>query len=565
MKGSDTHSLFSQKERFTLIVLGGLAFLFGVIGYHQHLSAIKQAATFSDLAYLSVNLFFMQFTEKGPLPISLDIARWLAPATLSYTLIKTAMGLMTSRLQKLKFRHLKDHAVIVGVDEHSAQVALSFREKGLVTLAVDKNEQNKYWGHLRKNGVFTFVVNPSDQSLLQAVNIKQAKYLFVATQSDATNLKVTYDTHHIKQSSSSKSLLETVCQIHNRSLRYALYNRPLFTTNHPNHNTRLVDYNAIAARWLLNEYGPHKLIDSFATASSLKIVILGSDKIYIDLIIKLASLGLYQSAEHLHVALIHKDALSLRKLLVSQASAVNELITFEAIEVDGYEDLSYAARVQNICPDLIYLCEQQTDQKVLAIQQLIDNSFQGQIVVCELENQSTFKWLEDEFKHQQNIKFAKINTATCDYNNVFENKLDALAKAIHDDYVHQQLANGDSPSQNSSLVDWSALPEILKDANRNQADHVLIKCQYLTNSSSPSVEEVQSALTQDKKLVLAQMEHRRWLAEKKLAGWRYTEGSKNPAKKLSPSLIEWDALSEAEKQKDIATIDQLPELIKLMY
>lgn len=563
MTSSGTNSLFSQKELVILCILGALAFVFGMIGYYRHMVAIKQAVTLSDLAYLTANLYFMQFSEKGPLPLSLDIARWLAPATLSYTLIKTALGLMQQRLDKLKLRRLKNHAVIIGIDEHSVKVALSFHEKGVPTLAVDQDEQNEFWGQLKKKGVLTLVSNPSDQLLLTTVNMKHAKYLFAATQSDSTNLEIVYDTHRNKQRSKSQNILDTVCQIHNRSLRYSLYNRPLFATNFPSHNTRLVGYNAIAARWLLNEFGPHKLLHNFADLTCIKIVILGDDDVHFDLIHRIASLGIYAHCNSIHIILIGGKATSQYQELVSQSPAINELVKFDAIEITGYQ-YALQSKLQDICPDIVYVCENETDQKLLAIQHLLDNSFSGEIVVCELESQCTFEWLQDEFRHNKNIKFAEVNSATCDYNNIFENKLDALAKVIHDDYVNQQIAKGDSPAQNSSLVEWHLLPEILKDANRNQADHVLIKCQYLTGSTSPSFEDVQLALTQRNKISLAQMEHRRWLAEKKLAGWRYTPGTKNSVKKLSPSLLEWNDLSEVEKQKDIDTIEQLPELVKLM-
>jgi hypothetical protein len=142
--------------------------------------------------------------------------------------------------------------------------------------------------------------------------------------------------------------------------------------------------------------------------------------------------------------------------------------------------------------------------------------------------------------------------------------LDSIAIAIHNNYVEQQLKKGDSPEQNASLVDWNGLAETLKNANRNQADHVAIKCHYLTGKAYPSRAEVEKALTQKNVEYLAQMEHARWLAEKKLAGWQYTNNKKDPLKRLSPSLIEWSALSAEDQDKDKQTITQLPELVELI-
>lgn len=560
---SSAHSIFSSIERTAILVSGATAFVLGVIGYHQYFITNNQAATYSDLAYLSVNLFFIQFEAKGNLPILLDIARWLAPATLSYALVKTLLGLMQNHLQKIRLKYFKHHAVVIGIDEHSVKVAISFREKGIATIAVDIDEQNEFWGELKKSGVHTYVGNPSDKTLLAAINIKHAAYLFASTQSDATNLEIIYDTQRVKQGDKHHVLLESVCQIHNRSLRYTLYNRPLFATNHPSHNTRLVDYKAIAARWLLNEFGPHKLVKDFSQLTSLKIFVQGDDRLLINLVQRVASWGIYANPDSLHIVILGTQATSIYQELINQTPAISELIKLEPVSINGYDTSNFKAILRKHQPNIIYVCERETDQTLMAIQTLEDDSFDGQVVVCENESQSTFAWLKEEFSHNQLIKFAEINSVTCHYDNVFENSLDSLAMAIHNDYVKQQLAKGDSPEKNTSLVEWNLLPEILKDANRNQADHILIKSKYLSDSDTPSSNDIEQALTKENTLALAKMEHRRWLAEKKLAGWRHTSGEKDAVKKLSPSLIEWDELSENDKQKDIATIEQLPKLVKL--
>ena len=147
---------------------------------------------------------------------------------------------------------------------------------------------------------------------------------------------------------------------------------------------------------------------------------------------------------------------------------------------------------------------------------------------------------------------------------MFENRLDRIAIVIHNNYVEQQLAKGETAAQNSSLVTWDELPEVLKEANRNQADHVAIKCQFLTGSSFPSADDIRAALTINTQKTLAKIEHQRWVAEKKLAGWQYTSGIKDPLKRLSPRLISWDELSNEEQQKDIDTLELLPKLVELI-
>jgi hypothetical protein len=57
-------------------------------------------------------------------------------------------------------------------------------------------------------------------------------------------------------------------------------------------------------------------------------------------------------------------------------------------------------------------------------------------------------------------------------------------------------------------------------------------------------------------------EHKRWAAERERQGWTYGTQRDN-ARKLHPSLVPWEELSEAEKQKDRDTVNNIPRLIGL--
>jgi hypothetical protein len=62
--------------------------------------------------------------------------------------------------------------------------------------------------------------------------------------------------------------------------------------------------------------------------------------------------------------------------------------------------------------------------------------------------------------------------------------------------------------------------------------------------------------------LLAQLEHRRWMADKYLAGYSYGE-IRDEDRMLHPDLIPWEKLTEADKEKDRDNIRQIPHLLKL--
>ena len=62
--------------------------------------------------------------------------------------------------------------------------------------------------------------------------------------------------------------------------------------------------------------------------------------------------------------------------------------------------------------------------------------------------------------------------------------------------------------------------------------------------------------------VLAQLEHRRWMADKHLAGYSYGT-QRDEDRMLHPDLVAWEQLSEKDKEKDRDNIRQIPQLLKL--
>lgn len=557
-------SIFQNLEKVVLIALSVLAFALGFIGHTEYFKLQQTAVTLSDLTYFTVNLFLMDFGASGKLPLSLDIARWLAPATLSYALIKTFMSLINNKLQKYRLSHLSEHAIIIGLNKRSMNIAVSFRNNGIKTVVVDEDANNRYWGELKREKVTTLVANPFDGVLHKTVNTLNAKYLFASTSLDNTNLHLIYSLMGLKTTAKSSRHLNSICQVHNSALLNVLPESPLFLNNQNNLSTRTINMNSLIARWLLNEYGPHRQIANFTDLTKCTMAIIGNNEFTPEFILRIAEIGVYNFSEKIHIALLSPAANTIFENLTANYPAIVDLVKLQPIVVEKANAKQLQTAIQQISPNLIYLFHNEIDEKLLALQKLTEHFSHIPINICELDHHGSFEWLISEYSQDQSITFIDLNHAIDDYDDIFAHGLDSIAIAIHNNYVEQQLKKGDSPEQNASLVDWNGLAETLKNANRNQADHVAIKCHYLTGKAYPSRAEVEKALTQENVEYLAQMEHARWLAEKKLAGWQYTNNKKDPLKRLSPSLIEWSALSAEDQDKDKQTITQLPELVELI-
>ena len=143
-----------------------------------------------------------------------------------------------------------------------------------------------------------------------------------------------------------------------------------------------------------------------------------------------------------------------------------------------------------------------------------------------------------------------------------DDPLDRFARKRHESYCQEEAAKGTVAEENPSMRSWDELSQDLRNANREQADHAYIKLRTLGyrleygNTAhntepmarfQPSAEEVE---------MLARMEHNRWMADKLLSGWRYSQVA-NPELKFHDNLVPYEELPEEAREKDRDTVRHL--------
>jgi hypothetical protein len=139
---------------------------------------------------------------------------------------------------------------------------------------------------------------------------------------------------------------------------------------------------------------------------------------------------------------------------------------------------------------------------------------------------------------------------------------EALARAIHEDYVRKQAEAGHTPTDNPSMVRWDELPEHLKESNRRQANDIGTKLRAIRCRIVPLTGEEQDGFEfRPLELeFLARMEHDRWWQERMTDGWSYAP-EKNVQRKESPYLIPWEELPDDVKELDRNAVCAIPEVL----
>ena len=136
---------------------------------------------------------------------------------------------------------------------------------------------------------------------------------------------------------------------------------------------------------------------------------------------------------------------------------------------------------------------------------------------------------------------------------------------MHRNYLDSLTAAGETAKTNASVVPWSALPAHKKKANQHAAAHMPVKLRFSYCLALPAghpAPEVPFPTSEKNLEMLAQLEHRRWLADKYLAGYSYGP-VRDEDQMLHPDLIPWEDLSEADREKDRNNIRQIPELLEM--
>jgi hypothetical protein len=143
---------------------------------------------------------------------------------------------------------------------------------------------------------------------------------------------------------------------------------------------------------------------------------------------------------------------------------------------------------------------------------------------------------------------------------VLDETLDTLAREVHAHYRENRVAHGDADANLPADRPWDDLPESFREASRHQADHMLPKlrligCAAMSDRTAPPF-----AFSPDEIEQLSRIEHRRWSAERWVAGWQFAPARRDEARE-HPSLVSWEELSESEREKDREAVRAIPAVL----
>jgi hypothetical protein len=516
-----------------------------------------------DILYLALQLFVMEsgFVD-GYVPITLDFARFLAPAVTAYTASKALAVVFRDQLQMVRLKTTQGHTVIAGLGRSGMFFTEAFRKAAHRVVVIEQNDDNDQLEQCRDLGALTLIGDARNPDILSKARIKHAKHLICVAGDDGINAEIAVQAGDVL--SNHREALTSLIHIVDSQLCQLLRKQEFMTKKTSSLRVEFFNVYESSVRQLLEQ---HPAFDSNENPSLL---VIGLGQMGESVLLGLSRMWIRQrkeSSDKLQITVLDRiakkkvEALKVRFPYVER----NCLITPLDMEISSAEFFERSF-LRNPSPASIYVCLD-NDSLVLSTALLLKQwlpsaksifvRMSHQHGLATLLRQST--GTRDESKLIPFGAAEQICTPALLTGGIKE----ILARVIHEEFVNNLRKQGATRETHAACCPWEELPDWLKESNRTQADHIgeklkRVGCDVISFSNEDAE---QFLFTTEEIEILARMEHDRWMQERTGDGWKYAAGEKDAEKKTSPYLIPYDQLPDTVKDYNRNTIRELPRFL----
>lgn len=497
-------------------------------------------------------------------PWQLQLVKIFVVGILLFTVFKIVQKVFRDQYAIFRAMFMRGHTIVCGVGDKGLQtlkdLERSWGKKGVgveldpgsgSALLAEKEDHPIIWGDAR------------EEETLKEAGVKRAANLICFLPGDQSGFEVLSAVHNIYKKQRSNSLH---CYLPLTNLRLAeIIERSghLAVFRDAGLEIRFFNLNKMIARHLFQQLA----IDLFEDISSLKgkgnirLILFGFGDAGKSLLLQALRVMHFDPARKTEIVIADQHGgVRKRKFEEEYPFAGKALpITFE--EFDGTCKAvirKYASGDENVLPVVITTFDNQDENLALALEILEQTPGEKFKVYAKNSSSKNLASLlkRTDGKRTRLSFFGDLETF-CRMEYITGKEQDLLAEMIHNDYLKQQPEMVASESERYKTT-WKDLLEDARDASRAQADHLVFKMALA--GIRPGSEITEWAITDDMVETLAMTDHERWCAHRYINGWQYGD-VRDDFKKLHPSLVSWDQLPEAEKQKDRNAILRVPQLI----
>jgi hypothetical protein len=540
-----------------LAVLGlaVLALALGYFGLRTYVLTHPHAGlgrAWLDLLYLDVQLFVLQapIDTPGPFTLSLQIARFLAPATTIAAGVGALAVLMSEQLRGWRAAGASRHAIVTGDGPAALELCRQLSGKDRKVVLVSSTAAAA--AQARRYRVLDVRGDPTDAGTLRAAGLRRADEVYACTEHSTTNA-ATALLAALDVSPRRSHPLTTYAQVRDAEICAALRARRIGADGDPRFRLDFFSVEEVAARVLLDQ---HQVAD--ADGNAAQVVIVGFGWLGRAVLREIARRQL--SGRPPAQVLVQDDSPADARSFIRQCAVIGQNCQVQV------QDRTEQFKLADRRPTLMLIClsdaEEALSAGLAAAHSVADPS--DRVVLCMGEPTPFDSVLSGQHALLDDVGgrltvFDVVEEASVP-DLIRDDLNDRLARAIHHGYRQECEASGDSPADNMSMRPWEQLPEQLRRSNFAQAAHLgaklnSIHCVITPETDPPAGFAFGSAEIEQ----LAEMEHERWVRERQAAGYEYGPERDN---RHHPDLVPWADLGERERNKDRAAIKQIPAILR---
>ena len=548
-----------------------LSIILGYIGFYRFFEAEGTHLTKFDLLYRAVQLIALEAgAVKGPVPWQLNVARFLMPALAAYAAIQALLAIFSKQWQMFMIRFYRNHVVICGLGERGLRLAKDFSQHGYRVVVIEGVKDNSLVELCRKQGTVVLFGDATKSALLRRAGIQKAKFLVAVCADDGTNAEIALKARDIVRTRQGHDLTVFVHMV-DLELCNLLRGWELSAEAQ---SFRLEFFN-------VHERGARLMLATYASVGSQvlnghpRMLLVGLGKLGRSLLLQAARdwyMKKLPEKNRLRISVIDKTAESKVKLMRMQYPQLDKACEIETCQIEENDpDFEKAAFLYDqegkIRIDVIFICFDDDVHALVGALTLYRKTRENKVpIIARMSQESGLSTMIRNERYS--LGFEHIHTfglldQTCNMESLLGGTHEVIARAIHEDYVHSQKQVGETSRTNPSMVNWDNLPETLKESNRHQAAHIEVKMKAIGCGIQPLTDWEAASFRFDAGEIeqLAELEHQRWVAERRQNGWLYKPGIKNIAKKTSPHMVPWEKLSWEIKESDRNMVRNLPSFL----
>lgn len=542
--------------------------IFASLSFALSLAALSVAApkaTLVESLYLSVQLLILHMPHDYPPSAGQGVLFFFLFQAAKFFAVMAwaAFGVLVvtslfSKHQRLRSTVQKgNHTIICGLGGAGLELAVDARREGERVVVIDP-ELSAAGIRAEESGASLITGSPAEPQLLQKAGVRSANLLLAATEDDSANIAAVV---RARLAVPGKPLRPFV-HIIDPQLRVQLRRQRTFRSDGPASATIFNVFDN-SARLLLRDSPLDHVHIRPESQQVVQLIVIGFGRMGEAVLTRAALTGHYANLKRLQAVVVDRQADRKERLFRNRYPHFPDVADTKFIQADA-EDPAAQAQIAAWC----------TSSTISTIVIAFDAPLRGlSIALSLLDAMPSYAPIRLRLNDDSGLAallpsgqitvFGSIRDA-CKRKSWLDSELDRMAKKLHEDYLAKLPEAERSRREKRSSYPWDQLDDDLVDSNRQAADHIPVKLRAVGchtaargNQDDPGVpvdrfEGVELEL-------LAKMEHRRWMAERFLAGW--TLGAKDVEKRLSPYLVEWEDLPPNIQDYDRNSVRIIPGVL----